>query len=147
VGEKLLIEGGGGRTMNELALLPVPPAVVTLTAPVVAPFGSGAVIWLSLSTVKVRAAVPLNFTCVVPVKADPLMTTLAPTAPDVGLKPLTVGAMVTVKALGLVPVPAAVVTETLPVVAPLGTVAAIELSVQFAIALATAPLNDTVLEP
>lgn len=44
VGEKLLIEGGGGRTVNELALLPVPPEVVTLMAPVVAPFGTVAVI-------------------------------------------------------------------------------------------------------
>lgn len=44
VGEKLAMEGDGGRTLNELALLPVPPAAVTLIAPVVAPFGTVAVI-------------------------------------------------------------------------------------------------------
>jgi hypothetical protein len=147
IGEKLLIEGGGGRTVNQLALLPVPPAVVTLMVPVVAPFGTVAVIWMSLSTVKLSAAVPLNFTCVAPVRAAPLMTTLAPTTPDTGLEPLIVGGTVTVKAPGLVPVPAAVVTETLPVVTPLGTVAVIELSVQLVIALAAVPLNDTVFEP
>lgn|SRR4051812_46654031 len=102
---------------------------------------------MSLSTVKLSAEAPLNFTCVAPVRAEPLMVTLAPTRPETGLKPLTVGATVTVKAPGLAPVPAAVVTETLPVVAPLGTVAVIELSVQLVIALATMPLNDTELEP
>lgn len=102
---------------------------------------------MSLSTVKLSTAVPLNFTCVAPLRAEPLMTTLAPTTPDVGVKLLTVGVTVTVKVPGLVPVPAAVVTETLPVVAPLGTVAVIELSVQLLIAIARVPLNETLLEP
>ena len=49
---------------------------------------------------------------------------MVPTGPLVGLKELIVGGpTVTVKALLLPPVPAAVVTLIGPVVAPLGTVA------------------------
>ena len=43
VGEKLVMEGGG-ITVKELALVVVPPAVVTLIVPVVAPAGTVAVI-------------------------------------------------------------------------------------------------------
>ena len=37
------------------------------------------------------AAVPLNFTVGVEPKLDPLIVTLDPTAPELGLKPLIVG--------------------------------------------------------
>jgi hypothetical protein len=43
VGEKLVIEGGG-ITVKLLALVAVPPAVVTLIVPDVAPLGTVAVI-------------------------------------------------------------------------------------------------------
>src|SRR2546425_12836446 len=76
---------GGLITVKLLALVAVPPAVVTLIVPVVAPAGTVAVIWVSEFTVYV-AVVPLNFTAVAPVNAVPVITTLAPTAPLVGEK-------------------------------------------------------------
>ena len=79
---------------------------------------------MSEFTVKV-AVVPLNFTAVAPVKAVPVITTLAPTAPLVGEMPVMVGGGITVKEPALVPVPPAVVTLIVPVVAPAGTVAVI----------------------
>ena len=70
------------------------------------------------------AVVPLNFTAVAPVKFVPLIVTLAPTAPRIGVKLVIVGAApVTVKLPALVAVPLAVVTLSGPVVAPAGTVA------------------------
>ena len=73
-------------------------------------------------TVKVALA-PLNATAVVPVKLVPLMVTLVPTGPLVGVKSVIVGGLITVKLLALVAVPPGVVTLIVPVVAPVGTVA------------------------
>jgi hypothetical protein len=70
------------------------------------------------------AAIPLNDTAVVPVKFEPLMVTLVPAAPPVGVKLVIAGALaVTVKVLALVAVPAEVVMLIGPVVAPAGAVA------------------------
>ncbi len=69
------------------------------------------------------AAVPLNRTAVAPVKFVPLIVTLAPTVPLVGVTLVIVGAGITVKLVALVAVPPGVVTLTGPVVAPVGTVA------------------------
>ena len=74
------------------------------------------------------AEVPLNLTAVAPVKFDPLMVTLVPTGPLVGLNEVTCGGAgggSTVNAEGLVPVPANVVTLRRPVVALVGTLAVI----------------------
>ena len=123
VGLRLVITGAGGSTVNGAPLL-VPPGVVTLTLPVVAPAGTVAVIWVAEFTVNV-AAVPLKLTAVVPVKLLPVITTEAPTVPLVGLKLAILGAgVVTVKGRPLL-VPAGVPTTTLPEVAPAGTVAVI----------------------
>jgi hypothetical protein len=65
----------------------------------------------------------LKFTDVVPVKLAPLIVTLVPTGPLVGVKLVILGA--TVKVARLVPVPAWVVTLIAPVVALAGTVAVI----------------------
>src|SRR5438105_2031825 len=81
----------GRVTVKLPALLAVPPAVVTLTGPVVAPAGTVAVIALAEFTVKF-ALVPLNFTAVAPVKFVPLIVTLVPTDPLVGAKLVIVGA-------------------------------------------------------
>ena len=73
---------------------------------------------------KVVALTPLNETAVAPVKFVPLIVTLVPTGPLVGVKLVIVGGIaVTVKELALVAVPPGVVTLTGPVVAPVGTVA------------------------
>ena len=69
------------------------------------------------------AVVPLNRTAVAPVKFVPLIVTLVPVGPLVGVKLVIVGALaVTVKLLALVAVPPGVVTLSEPVVAPAGTV-------------------------
>src|SRR5439155_971037 len=72
-------------------------------------------------TVKLAAFTPLNFTAVAPVKFVPLIVTTVPAGPLAGVKLAIVGA--TAKLLALVAVPAAVVTLSGPVVAPVGTVA------------------------
>ena len=70
------------------------------------------------------ALAPLNATEVAPVKFVPLIVTLVPTGPLVGVTLVIVGGLaVTVKVLALVAVPAGVVTVSGPVVAPVGTVA------------------------
>src|SRR5437660_6079760 len=76
---------GGLTTVKELALAAVPPGVVTLSGPVVAPAGTVARIAVSEVTVKV-ALTPLNDTDVAPVKFVPLIVTLVPTGPLVGVK-------------------------------------------------------------
>lgn len=71
------------------------------------------------------AVVPLNFTADAPVKALPLIVTVAPIPPLVGVKLLIAGGGMTVKFAELVPIPPGVVTDIDPVVAPEGTVAVI----------------------
>ena len=71
------------------------------------------------------AAAVLKVTAVAPVKLVPVMTTLVPTEPLVGLKLVIVGKPMAVKFLALVAVPPGVVTVIGPVVAPFGTVAVI----------------------
>lgn len=127
-------------------LAAVPDGVVTEILPVVAPEGTVTVIFVEEFTVNV-VEVPLNFTAVAPVKRVPLMVTEAPADPLVGLNDVIVGPVVTVKLAELVAVPAGVVTEIFPVVAPVGTVAVIlveESTVNFA---ADVPLNFTPVAP
>ena len=90
------------------------------------------------------ADVPLKATAVAPVKLAPLMTTLAPTAPLVGVNPVIRGA--TVKLAALVAVPPGVVTLMGPVVAFAGTVAVICVLLLTVNAAAT-PLNLTAVAP
>jgi hypothetical protein len=116
----------GGTVTEKLAvLLPVPPGPVTSIGPLVAPAGTVAVIWLSESTVKLVAAVPLKSTAVALLKPLPEIVTLLPTGPLLGVKPLITGGTVTVKLVPLVPVPFGPLTSIGPVVAPTGTVAVI----------------------
>ena len=72
---------------------------------------------------KLVALVPLNCTAVAPVKLVPLIVTVVPTGPLVGVKLVIVGGLSTVKLVALVAVPPGVVTISDPVVAPAGTVA------------------------
>ncbi len=89
VGVKLVIVGGVTMVKIE-ALVPVPPGVVTEIWPVVAPFGTVALIEASETTENV-ADVPLNVTDVAPVNPDPEMTTVPPTGPLTGLNEEMVG--------------------------------------------------------
>jgi hypothetical protein len=129
-GVKLVIAGAGADpTVNALALVATPPGVVTLSVPVVAPAGTVAWIAVAEVTVKEVALTPLNATAVAPLKFVPLIVTLVPTGPLVGEKlDIVGGGGTTVNALALLAVPAGVDTLNVPVVAPAGTVAWIDVS-------------------
>jgi hypothetical protein len=123
--------GEGTVTVKLVPLVAVPTGVVTDIVPVVAPLGTVAVIDVALTTLYVDADAPLNFTEVAPVKFVPAIVTLVPTTPDVGLNDVIVGAVaLTVKLVLLVAVPPGVVTVMGPVVAPLGTVAVVEVELE-----------------
>jgi len=72
---------GYWRILKLTLLVSVPPDVVTATGPVVAPLGTTAVMWVSLTTVKLVAATPLKVTPDAPVKPRPRISAVAPTAP------------------------------------------------------------------
>jgi hypothetical protein len=94
-GEKLLTVGGPTEfTVNgvPLKLQPVPERVVTLIGPVVAPPGTVAVICASEFTLKL-AATRSKATRVAPVKPDPVIVTLLPNVPLVGVKELMCGSV------------------------------------------------------
>jgi hypothetical protein len=139
-GVKLVIRGA---TVKLVALVAVPPGVVTLIGPVVAFAGTAAVICVLLLTMNVAAS-PLNLTAVAPVKVAPVIVTLVPGAPLDGENESTVGA--TEKFAALVALPAGVVTPILPVVAPAGTVAVI-LMAEFTVNTADVPLTVTAVAP
>ena len=135
--------------MNDAVLVPVPLGVVTVILPVTAPAGTTAVILVDEFTTKV-AETPPNLTEVVPVKFVPLIVTEVPTGPDIGENDEIVGfAVVTVNLWALVAVPPGVVTEILPVVAPVGTVAVIFVAELTVNDVALTPLNftDVVVNP
>jgi hypothetical protein len=90
---------GGLMTAKLLALLAVPPAVVTPIGPLEAPAGTVAVIVLAEFTAKL-ALVPLNRTAVAPVNLVPLIVTLVPTGPLPGAKLEIVGGLETVTVTG-----------------------------------------------
>jgi hypothetical protein len=137
-------------TVKAVVEVPVPPGAVTEIAPEVAPAGTITVIRVSLFTVKVLALVPLNETAVAPVKAVPVITTLALGNPEVGVKLVMVGwaaETVTVKEVEETPVPEGDVTEMVPVVAPLGTVA-VSCEPDWTVNVdAAVPWNETAVAP
>lgn len=123
------------------------PATVTTTLPVVAPVGTGATIWFVDHTVGV-AAVPLKVTVLVPCvapKFEPEIVTVVPMTPELGESPESVGVTATVNGLGLLAIPDTV-TSTLPLVAPVGTGAAMLVELQL-VAVEVTPLNEIVFVP
>lgn len=109
-------------TVKLSALLAIPPAVI-ITFPVIAPDGTVAMTSPSLQLVAV-AAVPLNLRVLVPWLAPnpaPVIVTVAPIPPALGVKVVMPGPAVTLNAAPLLTSPDAVVTTTLPDVAPEGT--------------------------
>ena len=130
----------------KLAPLLAIPLTVTITFPVVAPVGTVATIKVALQfadrrrrrSVECHRLVP----CVEP-KFDPVIVTDAPTAPLSGNKLVMLGVGITVKPTPLLLTPFAL-TTTLPVVAPVGTAATIDVALQLPIVvLAVVPLNVT----
>jgi hypothetical protein len=130
--------------MKFTLLLATPPTVTT-TSPVVAPAGTGTVIELAPQLVGV-AVVPLKLTMLEPwldPKEVPVMVTVAPMAPLVGDRVVMLGATLKLDPLLALPL---TVTTTLPLVAPEGTVATIDVGLQ-PVAVAAVPSNVTVLVP
>jgi hypothetical protein len=83
--------------------------------------------------------------CAAP-KFAPEIVTKVPTIPDNGERLVTTGKPDTVKPAPFVATPFTVAI-TLPVVAPVGTAATINVALQLLIVVAVVPLNPTVLEP
>jgi hypothetical protein len=113
----------------------------------VAPEGTVTEMLVALQ-VLIVAVVPLNFTVLLPwvvPKFEPATMTEAPTAPDIGVRLVMLGAATTVKLLPLLSTPLAC-TTTLPVVAPDGTVTEILVALHV-LTVADVPLNLTVLLP
>jgi hypothetical protein len=110
-------------TVKFAALVAVPPGVVTVIFPVVAPVGTFVSIRVPWVFTVYDALTPLNRTAVAPANPLPLIRTEVPTGPLFGENEEMVGAVVvTVKFVALVAVPPGVVTVIFPVTAPLGTV-------------------------
>src|SRR5450631_3817511 len=118
---------GAGTKVNVPAEVPVPLGVVTLTVTAPLPAAVTAVICVAELTTKLAAAVPPNCTAVAPVNPVPVMTTLVPpeAGPDVGARPVTVGAGMNVKVPADVPVPPTVVTLTVTEPTPAAVTAVI----------------------
>jgi hypothetical protein len=81
---------GVGVTVKLAALVAVPPGVVTLSGPLVAPAGTVAVICVSLLAANC-AARPLKATTLAPVKPLPTRVTLPPAGPEVGISAVMAG--------------------------------------------------------
>jgi len=129
---EVIVGAGTGTTVKFPLLRAVFPLTVTRIGPVVAPLGTGTVIWVALFTTTPVAVVWLNFTVAPGANPVPVMTTDVPTTPVVGLKLVTVTGhgpavgsrvlFVTVCVLGVVFVTS---VSTLVPAAPAGTTAAI----------------------
>jgi hypothetical protein len=135
-------------TVKLLVLVTEPAGVVTLIGPVVAPAGTVAAILVALTTLNV-AATPLKVTLVAPVKFVPVIVTVVPTGPKVGVNEVIVGApaaVVTLKPCELQSLPPGVVTQIFPVVAPVGTVAVIFVA-ESTVKFAETPWNVTLVAP
>jgi hypothetical protein len=76
--------------VKSVELIAVPPGAVTLIGPLVAPLGTAAVICVSEVTVK-EVDVPLKAAAVAAVRFEPVIVTLVPAGPPVGVKELRVG--------------------------------------------------------
>ena len=134
-------------TVKIPALVPVTVALLTWIWPVVAPLGTVAVIWVVELTTNVAVLALKNLTAVIPVKFVPVITTLDPTVPLVGVKDVIVGlAPVTVNEAATGP-PLEFVTWIVP--APsvvLGTVT-VMLVLLKTVFVAEIPLISTVVAP
>ena len=82
---------GGWITLKLDVETPVPPGVDILIDPVKVPFATTAVIVVEFNTVKDSAAVPPNKTEVAPVKLLPVIVTVVPTGPEIGVNDVMPG--------------------------------------------------------
>ena len=146
VGDTLAIVGRA-TYVNALALVAVPPTVVTATlcAPAV-PAGVVAVMTVAV-LVKIVAATPPTFTLVAPVKFVPVIVMVVPpaTGPEIGVTVVMVGSATYVNAAVLVAVPPTVVTATsFAPTAPAGVTAVMEVELTTTTLVAATPPTFTV---
>lgn len=142
-GEIPSIWGGAVKLIPSLTA----PPTVTTRGPDVADAGTEVAMDVVVHDIIV-AVVPLNLTVLLPwlePKPVPVIITVVPVFPEVGLTAVTLSPEFTVKFRLLLAVPPAV-TMTLPVVAPVGTGTVIDPSLQL-VAVPDVPLNLTVLAP
>lgn len=136
----------GGTTVKVVLLVAVFVPTVTVIVPEVAPAGTMTVNRVVLAAAT-SAVVLLNLTVLldgVALKLVPLIVTVVPTVPRVGLKLMMVGAgRVTMKLLLLTAVCPATLTVIFPVVAPVGT-ATVSCVVVAVSTVAAVPWNLTV---
>src|SRR6478672_3365846 len=132
----------GLSTLNRTPLLEIPPAAVTTTFPVVTPLGTLATMLVALQLVTV-AGIVLSVTPPLPWVAPkfvPVMVNDDPNPPPAAGATLVIaGAEVTVNVTPLLATPPAAVTTTLPVTAPVGTVATMLVELQLEMVAATVP--------
>src|ERR1035438_505481 len=131
-------------TLKLLALVAVPPGVVTAIFPVTAPVGTVALTCVSEFAMGLVACTPPNMTIVVCASLTPVIVTDVPMGPLGGAKPVTFG--VTRNGWLLASVPEGVVTVTEPVPAPTGTVAVIS-ELLTTLKTAAVPSNITPVAP
>ena len=108
--------GLGCSTVKALALVAVPPGVVTATRPLVAPAGTTKVSVVAFTTAKLPTLTPLRVSVVAPVRLVPVTVMVAPTRPLAGVKLSSAGAgAITVNTTGTEAPPPGVglVTSTL----------------------------------
>lgn len=144
-GLKLVI-CGEGITIKFVALVTVTPFTVTVIFPKIDPTGTIAVMLVEVDPLT-TAVTSLNFTTFsegVVLKLIPVIITVAPGAPLIGLKSVMAGAGMTVKSELLVMVILFNVKEIFPVVAPEGTVVVILVDVE-AVTVVGVPLKVTTL--
>jgi hypothetical protein len=138
---------GVGSTVKSLTLVTVTPLTVTEIFPEMAPTGTMVVMLVSVEEETV-ASVPLKlivFSVGVVLKLVPVMVTVVPSAPLLGVKLEMVGEATTIKLVALAIVTPLVVTDIGPVAAPEGT-EVVMLVVFEAVTVALMPLNATVGE-
>lgn len=122
VGLKLVIVGGTS-TEKLAAVVVLNAPMVTEILPVEAPAGTVVVIVVAVELVT-TAGVPLKLTTLLDalaLKLVPVIVTVVPATPALGLNPVMTGGIVTVKLDELTAVILFTVTETAPVEAPDGT--------------------------
>jgi hypothetical protein len=83
--------GVGSTTVKLSGLVAVPPGVVTVTGPLVAPAGTTKVSVVASTMVKLLTGPPLSDTAVAPVRLVPVAVTVVPTSPLLGVKATSVG--------------------------------------------------------
>src|SRR5438270_2614266 len=134
-------------SVHVVALVPFPAQFVTLLFPVLVPFGTVALPWISTLFPYTTLFRSLKLTPVVPVKPVPVSVTLVPVGPLAGGNNTILNTTHTQTLFALVSVPAAFVTVIFPVVAPVVTVALIFVSEFTVNVVAAVPLKLTPVAP